>query len=95
MFTGWALCALVERPYVLVCHVHDFASVIINDSHAIEAVLFMPIASNHICLFADVLKSVCLFKLASVLVIEHYGKQVAISMGQLWPFRWVWYAEDY
>nr|DAM21788.1 MAG TPA: hypothetical protein [Caudoviricetes sp.] len=73
--------------YVLVCHVHDFASVVINDSHTIEAILFTPIASNHVCLFADVLKPVCLLKLASVLVIEHYGKQVAIGMGQLWPFR--------
>lgn len=60
--------------YVLVCHVHDFASVVINDSHTIEAVLFTPIASNHVCLSVDVLKPVRLFKLASVLVIEHYGK---------------------
>lgn len=67
--------------YILFCHVHDFASVFINDSHTIEAVLFTPIVGHYVCLFADVLKPVCLLKLASVLVIEHYGKQVTIGMG--------------
>lgn len=75
-FCSWVGRSTLSQSarYALFCHVHDFASVVINDSHTIEAVLFTPVVSHHIRLSVDVLKPVRLFKLASVLVIEHYGK---------------------